>query len=59
MKAVKIGQFRTILRLKEAEAVTNQYRQSNAMAQLKSKHPEMEAILQDTKFAEWIQASPT
>lgn len=46
-------------KIKEAEAVTNQYRQSNAMAQLKSKHPEMEAILQDTKFAEWIQASPT
>ena len=46
-------------KIKEAEAVTNQYRQSNAMATLKSKHPEMEAILQDTKFAEWIQASPT
>ena len=46
-------------KIKEAEAVTNQYRQSNAMAQLKGKHPEMEAILQDTKFAEWIQASPT
>mgnify|MGYP003631749061 FL=1 len=46
-------------KIKEAEAVTNQYRQSNAMATLKGKHPEMEAILQDTKFAEWIQASPT
>ena len=46
-------------KIKEAEAVTSQYRQSTAMAQLKSKHPEMEAILQDTKFAEWIQASPT
>ena len=46
-------------KIKEAEAVTNQYRQSNAMAQLKGKHPELEAILQDTKFAEWIQASPT
>ena len=46
-------------KIKEAEAVTNQYRQSNAMATLKGKHPEMEAILQDTKFADWIQASPT
>ena len=46
-------------KIKEAEAVTNQYRQSTAMATLKGKHPEMEAILQDTKFAEWIQASPT
>ena len=44
-------------KIKEAEAVTNQYRQSNAMAQLKSKHPDMESILQDTKFADWIEAS--
>ncbi len=44
-------------KIREAEAVTNQYRQSNAMAQLKGKHPDMEAILQDNKFAEWIQAS--
>jgi len=44
-------------KIREAEAVTNQYRQSNAMAQLKGKHPDMEAILQDTKYAEWIQAS--
>ena len=44
-------------KIREAEAVTNQYRQSNAMAQLKSKHPDMESILQDTKFADWIEAS--
>ena len=44
-------------KIREAEAVTNQYRQSNAMAQLKGKHPDMEDILQDTKFAEWIEAS--
>ena len=44
-------------KIREAEAVTNQYRQSNAMAQLKGKHPDMESILQDAKFAEWIQAS--
>jgi len=44
-------------KIREAEAVTNQYRQSNAMAELKGKHPDMEAILQDAKFAEWIQAS--
>jgi hypothetical protein len=44
-------------KIREAEAVTNQYRHSNAMAQLKGKHPDMEYILQDTKFAEWIQAS--
>jgi len=44
-------------KIREAEAVTNQYRQSNAMAQLKGKHPDMEAILQDIKFGEWIEAS--
>lgn len=44
-------------KIKEAEAVTNQYRHNNAMAQLKNNHPDMEAILQDTKFAEWIKAS--
>ena len=44
-------------KIKEAEAVTNQYRQSNALAQLKSKHPDMESILQDTKFSDWIEAS--
>ena len=44
-------------KIREAEAVTNQYRQSNALAQLKSKHPDMESILQDTKFSDWIEAS--
>tara|TARA_R110000787_G_scaffold234339_1_gene341206 strand:- start:244 stop:1035 length:792 start_codon:yes stop_codon:yes gene_type:complete len=44
-------------KIKEAEAVTNQYRQSNALAELKGKHPDMDGILQDTKFAEWIKAS--
>jgi len=44
-------------KIKEAEAVTTQYRHSTAMAQLKDKHPDLEVILKDAKFAEWIQAS--
>jgi len=44
-------------KIKEAEAYTQQYKQQATLAQLKSKHPEMEGILQDPKFAEWIQAS--
>jgi hypothetical protein len=44
-------------KIKEAEAVTQQYKQSNAMSQLQSRHPDMQNILQDAKFAEWIQAS--
>lgn len=44
-------------KIREAEAVTRQYKQTTAMTQLQSKHPDMQAILQDGKFAEWIQAS--
>lgn len=44
-------------KIREAEEVTQQYRKSTAMQQLQAKHPDMQAILQDGKFAEWIQAS--
>jgi hypothetical protein len=44
-------------KIKEAEAVTQQYKQSTAMSQLQTRHPDMQNILQDAKFAEWIQAS--
>ena len=44
-------------KIKEAEAVTNQYRQTTAMTQLQSKHPDMQGILQDEKFADWIKGS--
>jgi primosomal protein N' len=46
-------------KIKEAENITNQYRQSTALAELERKHPDMKEILQDVKFAEWIQASKT
>lgn len=44
-------------KIKEAQAYTQQYKQQATLAQLKSKHPEMEGILQDPKFAEWIKGS--
>jgi hypothetical protein len=44
-------------KIKEAENISNQYRQSTAMATLQNKHPEMQGILQDAKFADWIKAS--
>jgi|TARA_E500000318_G_C3564892_1_gene215233 hypothetical protein len=45
-------------KVKEAEALSKQYRQSTALAELQRKHPDMKAILQDASFAEWIKASP-
>lgn len=44
-------------KIKEAEAYTQQAKQQATLAQLKSNHPEMEQILQDPKFAEWIKGS--
>ena len=44
-------------KIKEAEQISNQYRQSTAMNQLQNKHPDMQDILQDEKFANWIKDS--
>jgi len=44
-------------KIKEAEQISNQYRQTTATAKLESKHPEMKTILSDPKFAEWIKGS--
>ena len=44
-------------KIKEAEAYTQQARQQATLSQLKSKHPDMESILQDAGFAEWIKGS--
>ena len=44
-------------RIREAEAYTQQYKQQAALSQLKSSHPDMESILQDPKFAQWIKGS--
>jgi hypothetical protein len=44
-------------KIREAEAYTQQARQQATLSQLKSKHPDMESILQDASFAEWIKGS--
>ena len=43
--------------IKAAEAQTQQYKQSSAQAALQQRHPDMQDILSDTKFADWIKAS--
>ena len=44
-------------KIKEAEQISNQYRQSTAMTELQKRHPDMQDILQDGKFVEWIKGS--
>tara|TARA_E500000318_G_scaffold33554_2_gene33096 strand:- start:2 stop:790 length:789 start_codon:yes stop_codon:yes gene_type:complete len=44
-------------KIKEAEELTQQYKHSTAMSELQRKHPDMQQILQDANFAEWIKAS--
>ena len=44
-------------KIKEAEQYSSQYKQQTALATLSTKHPDMQAILGDPKFAEWIKAS--
>ena len=43
--------------IKAAEAQTQQYKQQTAQAQLQQRHPDMQEILQDGKFADWIKGS--
>ena len=43
--------------IREANQVTQNYKKQTALAQLQSKHPDMNAIVQDAKFAEWIKGS--
>ena len=45
-------------KIKEAEELTKQYKASTALSELQRKHPDMQQILQDANFAEWIKASP-
>ena len=44
-------------KIKEAEQYSAQYKQQAALAALNNKHPDMQEILGDPKFAEWIKAS--
>jgi len=43
--------------IKAAEAQTQQYKKQTAQAQLQQRHPDMQEILQDGKFADWIKGS--
>ena len=43
--------------IREANQVTQNYKKQTALAQLQSKHPDMNNIVQDAKFAEWIKGS--
>ena len=44
-------------KIKEAEEYSSQYKKQASLAMLQSKHPDMQEILNDSKFAEWIKAS--
>ena len=44
-------------KIKEAEQYTQQYKKTTALSQLQAKHPDMQTILQDNRFAEWIKGS--
>jgi len=44
-------------KIQEANQVTQRYRKETALAELSKKHPEMETILKDANFAEWIKGS--
>ena len=44
-------------KIREAEEYTQQYKKQATMAQLQANHPDMQEILQDGKFAEWVQGS--
>ena len=44
-------------KIKEAQQYTQQAKKQATLAQLQQNHPDMEAVLQDPKFAEWIKGS--
>ena len=44
-------------KIREAQQYTEQYKKQSSLATLQAKHSDMQQILQDPKFAEWIKAS--
>ena len=44
-------------KIREAQAYTEQAKKQATLAQLQQNHPDMETVLQDPKFAEWIKGS--
>ena len=43
-------------KIREAENISKQYQKTTALSQLQKDHPDMQNILTDDKFAEWIKA---
>ena len=44
--------------LKQAQQVAAEMAKSQALAQLKASHPDMDSVLQDQGFKEWVSSSP-
>ena len=44
-------------KIREAQQYTEQYKKQSSLVTLQAKHPDMQTILNDPKFAEWIKAS--
>ena len=44
-------------KIREAEEYSSNYKKQSALAELNNKHPDMQDILGDPKFADWIKAS--
>lgn len=44
-------------KIREAENISKQYQKTTALSQLQQDHPDMQNILSDDKFAEWIKGS--
>ena len=44
-------------KIREAEHYTVEYKKQSSLATLQAKHPDMQTILGDPKFAEWIKGS--
>jgi len=44
-------------KIREAEQYSANYKKQAALAELGNKHPDMQSILSDPKFADWIKAS--
>jgi hypothetical protein len=43
--------------IREANQVTQNYKKQTALSQLQNKHPDMNTIIKDANFAEWIKGS--
>ena len=44
-------------KIREAQQYTEQYKKQTSLSVVQAKHPDMQTILSDPKFAEWIKAS--